>query len=107
MSRTRGNETLDTLVHNIAEDSFDEVTYGGVCGERIDRITTWTDAGMTLRIRECLLTYDAGGRIDAVTTTQYGSTGSVVYTMTETFGYAAPAPNRQIVNITRDKTPDI
>ena len=77
---------LDQLVHGIAEDSFEEVTY---TGNKVDSIIVWTTAGKTQKIREELFTY-TGNNITTIVTKQYDGSGVLIAgeTMTETIAYA-------------------
>ena len=80
---TGQHEALDQLVHDIAEDSYEEVTY---TGSRVDSIIVWTTAGKTQKIREELFTY-TGTKVTLVVTKQYDGSGTLVKTMTETLSY--------------------
>lgn len=73
----------DHLVHNIAEDSYDEVTYTGA---QVTNLTTWTDSGKTTKIREEQYTY-TGSKIDTVTVIQYDAAGVEVERYVETYTY--------------------
>lgn len=95
------HETLDTLVHNIAEDSFEEATYTGIFN-RLTNVTIYTDATKTTKVRETSFTY-TGPRITTVTTIQYDGAGVVKNTLTEAITYIGPFSNR-VDNITRTKT---
>lgn len=76
---------LDQLVHEIAEDSFEEFTY---VGNRVTAAIVWTDALKTDKIREELYTY-TGNRITTIVTNQYSGDGStIVETLTETLAYS-------------------
>jgi len=92
------HETLDTLVHDINESSYDEITRSG---RRIVNVTTWTDSSKTLKIREIAMTY-TGSRLTQAVTRQYDASGSVVQTLTETFTYIGGS--RRVSSITRVKS---
>ena len=79
------HRSLDQLVHDISEDSFEEITYSGV---QVDLIVVWTDSGKTVKIREEAFTY-SGNQVATVVTKQYDGAGVVIVgeTMTETFTY--------------------
>ena len=85
---------IDQLVHEIAENSFEEISY---TGNRVDSIIIYTDAAKTTKIRETLFTY-TGNQVNTVTTIQYDAVGEVVpgQTMIETYVYAA----NKVVSIT-------
>jgi hypothetical protein len=76
---------LDQLVHSIAEDSFEELSY---TGSKVDSIIVYTDSGKTTKIREELYTY-SGNKVSTVVTKQYDVSGVLIVgeTMTETFTY--------------------
>ena len=77
---------LDQLVHEIAEDYYEEFTYAG---NKITNITHWTDAGKTVKIREQIFTY-TGNKVNTAVTKQYDAAGVVLTgeTMTETYAYS-------------------
>jgi len=77
---------LDQLVHNIAEDSFEEVTYDGV-HPTSDII--WTNSGKTTKIREEQYTWN-GNKVDTLTMIQYDATGIEVERVVETYTYTGP-----------------
>lgn len=81
------HRALDQLVHEISEDSFEELTYGA--GNRVDNITVWTDVGKTIKIREEQYTY-TGNNATTIVTIQYNAAGVVIVgeTMTETLTYS-------------------
>lgn len=85
---------LDQLVHNIAEDSFEEYTYSGF---QVINITAWTDNLKTTKIREQQFTY-TGLKINTITTIQYDDAGVEVERITETFTYTG----LKVTSIDRD-----
>lgn len=87
---------LDQLVHDITENSFDEILKG-VCG-KIESYTTWTSPAKTLKIREQLISRDPLLRVSSVVTKQYDGLGIVVETLTETL---ARDSNGRVISITR------
>jgi len=87
---------LDQLVHNIAEDSFEEITYSGA---KVNSIIIYTDAGKTTKIREEQFTY-TGNNVTQIVTIQYGPTGAPVETLTEALTYSG----NKVINITRTLT---
>jgi hypothetical protein len=76
---------LDQLVHNIAEDSFEEYTY---TASRVTKLTIWTDNGKTIKIRESDFTY-SGSQIATAVTRQYDAAGVLIVgdPMTESFTF--------------------
>lgn len=91
------HEGLDTLVHEIDENSYDEVTY---TGSDVTSYIVWTSAAKTRKIREEQYTYGTGHRVSQCVTTQYDGTGAVKMTMTETYTYV----NSRVNTVTRVKT---
>jgi hypothetical protein len=91
------HRTLDQLVHIIAEDSFEEVSYDG---SRIISMVIWTDSGKTKKIREEEYTYGNGNQVSIIVTKQYNSDGNVVETLTENYNW----DNGKVTNITRTLT---
>ena len=79
------HRALDQLIHGIAEDSFEEMTY---TGNKVTAIIVWTDAGKTTKIREELFTY-TGNQATTIVTKQYDVVGALIVgeTMTETLSY--------------------
>jgi hypothetical protein len=94
------HEALDTLAHEIVEDSFDEVTYTGT---RITNVTTWTDVTKTTKVREQQISYTLG-RVSQIIDIQYDAAGVETYRVTEDITYAFPFGNR-VASITRTRTP--
>jgi hypothetical protein len=91
------HELLDTLAHDIVENSFEEIV-------RVNRqpvnITIYTDATKTTKIRETQLTYTSRQPTEVVTI-QYNASGLEVYRLTEVITYVA----RQVSTIERTRTP--
>ncbi len=91
------HEGLNTLVHNIARTSFDEVVYGA--GNRIDSVTTYTSAAKTQKIQQSDLSY-SGTKISEVVTQQFDNTGLFLYSVTEAPVYSG----NQITSVTRTRS---
>jgi hypothetical protein len=91
------HELLDTLVHDIDETSYDDVTYG--IGSRVDSYIVWANVAKLLKIREEQYSY-SGSKISQVVMTQYDGTGAVKMTITETYTYTGS----KITSITRTKS---
>jgi len=73
------HEALDSLVHELAETSYEEVTrLGGL----VTDVIVWTDSGKTIKVREMNLTR-ASGRVSVIVRKQYNA-GVLVQTMTST-----------------------
>ena len=80
------HRALDQLIHGIAENSFEEITY---TGNKVTAIIVWTTAGKTTKIREELFTY-TGNQATTIVTKQYDVAGALIVgeTMTETLSYS-------------------
>lgn len=74
------HEVLDTLIHNLAEDNHEQITKSG---GKISNVTSWTDDGETIKIREIALTRSSG-RISQVDIIQYDGSGDEEYRMVGT-----------------------
>lgn len=94
------HETLDTLVHHIAEDGYSLVVYDS---NKVMNYTIFTDNTMSKKIREYQLSYNIDPchtRVSSVQIIQYNALGNPVNTLTETFGYLG----NKIISITSAKT---
>ena len=78
------HEDLDTLAHDIVEDSYEEVTYSG---GRLTNATTYTDAGKTTKIRELQVSY-TGARVTQSVYIQYDAAGTESYRLTDVYTYS-------------------
>lgn len=76
------HRALDQLVHEVAEDSYEEITRD--INGRVSGIIYWTDSGKTLKIREYALTRNVDAKVEIVTTYQYNGSGTVAETYVET-----------------------
>lgn len=76
------HEALDTLVHNLSETSYEEITRDG--SGRMQDFTAWTDNTKVTKVREVSVTRDGGGRVATVVARQYNGTGTLVQTLTKT-----------------------
>lgn len=74
------HESIDSLVHNLAENSYEEVTRSGGL---VTSVIVWTDSGKTVKIRETTLTR-SGGLISTIVEKQYDAAGALVQTLTGT-----------------------
>jgi len=91
------HEALDTLVHEIDESSYDEVTYGS--GNRVSTYIVWETAAKLKKIREEQYTY-SGNNVSQSVTIQYDGTGAVKMTMTEVYAYSG----NKVTSVTRTKS---
>lgn len=80
------HEKLDTLTHEIAENSYEEYTY---INSDIINVTIWTDINKIKKIREEQYSYLNGHRIDQAITIQYDINGSEKSRITESYNYSA------------------
>ncbi len=78
------NESADSLVHEVAENSFVEFEFQG---SDLVRTTTWTTAGMTTKIRETLMTYQ-NGLVTEAEVRQFTDDGDLKTTLTKTLNYS-------------------
>jgi len=89
------HEALDTIVHEIDETSYDEVTY---TGSNPTNVTTWATVAKLKKIREEQYTY-ASGKVTQCVTIQYDSTGAEKMRTTEVYTYTGS----KITSIARTK----
>jgi len=71
---------LDTLTHEIAENSDTVVTRSS---GQVVSVVVWTDSGHTQKIRETLITRSSG-QVSVVVTKQYDGAGALLNTYTKT-----------------------
>ncbi len=69
------HEDLDSLVHNIAEDAFLEVTRDG--SGKVTDVIIWTDSNKTTKIRETNITRTSG-KVSQIVKKQYDGTGALI-----------------------------
>jgi len=91
------HEALDTLVHDIAETSYDEMTYSG---NRLTNQTTWETASKLKKIREQQITY-SGGRVTQIINIQYDAAGVENTRTTEVYSYSG----NKVTDVTRTQVP--
>jgi hypothetical protein len=80
------HRNLDQLVHNLAENYFEEYTYDG---NRVTGVITWASVAKLQKIREEQYTYD-GSKVSEVVTIQYNAAGTEFERVTETYLYSGP-----------------
>lgn len=88
------HKVLDTLIHDLAEDRYEEFTYSG---NHVTNITVWTDSGKTTKIREWQYTY-SGNKVSTETVIQYNASGVEVERVVSTFTYSG----NKVSNIAHD-----
>lgn len=90
------HHTLETLVHDLAEDAFVQFIYSG--NKLTDEIY-WTDNTMVLKIRETQFTY-IGNKVDQEVVKQYDGSGTLVETLTRDYTYTG----NQVTSVDEDLT---
>jgi hypothetical protein len=85
------HEEYDTLVHNLAETSFEEYIY---YNELVSKIIVWTNALKVLKIREHQYSY-SGGKIVQSIDIQYNNAGTEIERLTNNYNYSS----NKLVNI--------
>lgn len=76
------HEALDTLVHNISEDTFDEIIRD-VNGKLVG-VIQWTDGTKTTKVREYVVNTRGNRFINKITTIQYDAAGSEIVRLEQT-----------------------
>lgn len=77
------HDALDTLVHDLAESSFLDLTRDS--GGRIFSMVYWTNTTKTKKIREMMVTRDSQNRASVIQESQYDGTGALKGTLTTIF----------------------
>ena len=72
------HEYLDTLTHEVVENSFVDLTR--VAGQ-VTQVTVWTSPAKLLKIRDTVITRTAG-QVSQVVERQYDGSGALLYTLT-------------------------
>jgi hypothetical protein len=78
------HEDIDSLVHNLAETSYEEYLYSG---NNVYNITIWNNISKTLKIREHQYTY-TGNQVTQSVDIQYNSAGTEIQRLTNNFSYS-------------------
>jgi len=65
------HENLDTLVHWLSEDNYQEVVRSG---GKVTSVINWTDSGKTTKIRELVITRSSG-KVSQMDFIQYDGSG--------------------------------
>lgn len=71
---------LDTLIHNLAETCYTEVTRAG---GQVNSVTTWTSSGKTTKVRSVDVTRSAG-QVATITRKHYDGAGALITGQTMT-----------------------
>lgn len=72
------HESLNSLVHELAKDNYEEVTRSE---GSVTQIVVWTDSGKTTKIRETSVTRDSG-QISQIVNIQYNAAGVEIQKLT-------------------------
>ena len=91
------HEALDTLAHELVENSFEELTYSG---NNVTNATVWTSSAKTTKIRETQMTY-SDNKATQVIDIQYNGAGVEVYRLTSVLTYSG----NKVQDITVTRTP--
>lgn len=83
-SNFTAHEGYDTLVHDLAESNFQEITYAAGLPTAI---VYWTTPAKTLKIRETLFTYNPNQTVNVVTERQYNGAGVQTQQLVHTYAY--------------------
>lgn len=75
---------LDQLVHELAEDFYEEYVYSG---NQLVAVVTWKNSNKLLKVREEQYTYSSG-KIQQAVRIQYDNSGNEVERITETYTYS-------------------
>lgn len=76
---TPSHKAVDSLVHDIAETCYEEVTRDG--SNRVTDVIVWTNPGKTVKIREVNVTRTSG-RVSQIVRKQYDAGGTLIATVT-------------------------
>ena len=77
------HETLDTLVHRLAESAHLEIVRDAA--GRVASSIYWIDAAHTTKVREEIVTRDVQGRVSQLEERQYDTVGLLKTTLSTTF----------------------
>jgi hypothetical protein len=72
------HDSVDDLIHNIAESCYEEITRSS---GRVSNITYWTDDTKTTKVREVAITRSSG-RVSQLDCIQYNGSGTEIQRMT-------------------------
>lgn len=93
------HEAEYTLAHTVVSSTYDQVTYDAY--SRLSTTITWADATMTRKVQQCDVEYSGtSSLVQAVTSSQYTSTGVLSYRVFEVPVYDS---SFRIVALTRTR----
>lgn len=93
-SNSAAHENYDTLVHDLAESNFQEVSYSSGL---VTAITYWTTSAKLLKIRETLFSYTVAQLVSSVVDRQFNGAGAQVTQLLHTYIYN---PDETLASIT-------
>ena len=93
-SNSAAHENYDTLVHDLAESNFQEVSYSSGL---VTAVTYWTTPAKTLKIRESLFNYTVDDLVSSVVERQFNGAGVQVAQLVHTYSYN---PDETLASIT-------
>jgi len=94
-----GHEVLNTLAHDIIENSYDEISYNS--NRTVSSMVSWDSSDKNTKIREESYTYSTAStkQVVSILTIQYNENGIEVNRLLETLNY----DGNTISSITREK----
>ena len=97
-SNFTAHEGYDTLVHDLAESNYQEVSYAAGL---VTAIVYWTTPAKILKIREALFTYNPDDTVNVVTERQYNGAGVQTQQLVHSYAYN---PDETLASITTVRT---
>jgi hypothetical protein len=97
-SNFTAHEGYDTLVHDLAESNYQEVSYAAGL---VTAIVYWTTPAKVLKIREALFTYNPDATVNVVTERQYNGAGAQTQQLVHSYAYN---PDETLASITTVRT---
>ena len=97
-SNFTAHEGYDTLVHDLAESNYQEVSYAAGL---VTAIVYWTTPAKVLKIRESLFTYNPDDTVNVVTERQYNGAGAQTQQLVHSYAYN---PDETLASITTVRT---
>lgn len=88
------HKNLDTLTHNISENSYVQLVR---TSGKVTSIVIWDSSAMTLKIREFIITRTSG-KVASVVAKQYDNSGNIVETLTQVISRDSSGKTSSITN---------
>ena len=76
------HENIDSLVHEIAETCYEEITRDG--NGRVQTYIVWTTNAKVTKVREASVSRDGNGKMLSMVEKQYNAAGTLIQTVTRT-----------------------